>query len=61
MTSMMAAGYIEANSPDRADALVWPLSQLLLGQPYEDDIAKLVGNSPEKLAFFNRCDLGRRW
>ena len=46
MTSMTASGYIGANSPDRADALVWALSELLIDQPYEYDLAALVGDDP---------------
>jgi phage terminase large subunit-like protein len=31
MLNMASAGYVGAKSPDRLDALVWPLSELMLG------------------------------
>ena len=60
MTSMTAAGYIGANSPDRADALVWALSELLIDQPYEYDLAKLVGDDVPDMDFI-RQHYGLRW
>ncbi len=46
MSSFTAAGYIGKGSPDRADALVWALTELMVDQPYEYDMAALVGDAP---------------
>ncbi len=42
MANMTAAGYVGDNSPDRADALVWALTELMLGVP-QYDLAALLG------------------
>jgi len=34
LCNMTAAGYVGENSPDRADALVWALTELMLGESY---------------------------
>jgi predicted phage terminase large subunit-like protein len=42
MANMTAAGYVGDASPDRADALVWALSELMLGEEGYD-LASLLG------------------
>ena len=42
MCAMTPAGYVGEGSPDRADALVWALTELMLGDaPY--NLAALAG------------------
>lgn len=42
MSNMTAAGYVGEGSPDRADALVWALTELMLGKAGYD-LSKLLG------------------
>ena len=41
MCSMTASGYVGEGSPDRADALVWALSELMVEAPYVPDYRML--------------------
>jgi hypothetical protein len=45
MTSMTPAGYVGEGSPDRADALVWALTELNTGRRY--NINALVADDDE--------------
>lgn len=42
MCNFTASGYVGEGSPDRADALVWALTELMLGEA-EYDLARLLG------------------
>lgn len=43
MCSMTSTGFAGEGSPDRADALVWALSELMLGKSYRYDLAGALG------------------
>lgn len=45
MCNFTASGYVGDGSPDRADALVWALTELMLGEA-EYDLAALLGGPP---------------
>ena len=41
MINMSVAGYVGARSPDRLDALVWALSELMLGPQHSFGVQRL--------------------
>lgn len=41
--AMTPSGYVGDGSPDRADALVWALTELMLGSNYKYDLAAALG------------------
>lgn len=43
MLNFTANGYVGEGSPDRADALVWALTELMLGSTYRYDLAAAIG------------------
>jgi len=43
MCNFTASGYVGEGSPDRADALVWALTELMLGKGYRYDLAAALG------------------
>lgn len=43
MCNFTAGGYVGEGSPDRADALVWALTELMLGEGYRYDLAAALG------------------
>jgi predicted phage terminase large subunit-like protein len=62
MTEMTGAGYVGEGSPDRADALVWALTELAFGSTYDWNNV----SGPEDDHIFGRCELeqhllGRRY